>query len=176
MITINSSQLLRRIRKGVFGSADTAWLEQVRASQFVEELRTSRFRLTIHERSIGRKWEVSLARTLRAELTFRPVPDATAVLPMYIPSYIDCILLNAEDDRLTGVSTLTRLTLWPVSKPVGSLTVKSGRGFKLDRAPDGWSIKAMQPRTVKLSRAFLRQRGWQFEQLDRFLPGRDLTS
>jgi hypothetical protein len=145
-------------------------LEQIPADQFVDEIRSSRYRLTFQERRIGRKWEVSLARSLRSEMAFRSIPEAIFVSVVLLPAYLDCLMLNIEDNQLTGISRLSRLTVRPVSKPKGGLALKSGRGFKLDKTPDGWDIKPMRKRVVKLSGEFLRGRGWSFGHLKQLIP------
>src|SRR5205807_5347487 len=129
----------------------------------------SAYRITFQERRIGRKWELSLARSFRAELAFRPIPDAIFVTVRLVPAYLNCLILNVEDDSLTGISRLTRLTVWAVRKPVPGLALKSGRGFKLDHTPDGWAIKPIRPRVVKLSEQLLRERGWRFDHLQAFI-------
>jgi hypothetical protein len=169
MIAAATSELLGRIKKGILESVDTAMLEQTPANHLVDELR-SLYRITFQERRIGKKWELSLARSFRAELAFRPVPEAVFVSFLLLPSYLDCLMLNVEENYLTGISRLTRLTVWPVSKPERGLALKSGRGFKFDKTPDGWTIKPLQKRIVKLSGEFLRDRGWRFDHLERFLP------
>ena len=170
MLATWTTELLQRLRTGILDPADTTMLEQTPANQLVDELRPV-YRLTFQERRIGRKWEISLARSFRAELAIRPVPEAVFVSFLLVPAYLNCLMLNSEDDYLTGISRLTRLTVWAVSEPEGGLVLKSGRGFKLDKTPDGWAIKPMQKRVVKLSGEFLRVRGWWFDHLKQLVPG-----
>ncbi len=169
MIATRTTELLQRLRRGILDAADTTMLEQTPANHLVDELK-SVYRLTFQERRIGRKWEISLARSFRAELAIRPVPEAVFVSFLLVPAYLNCLMLNIEDDYLTGISRLTRLTAWAVSAPEAGLVLKSGRGFKLDKTPDGWAIKPMRKRVVKLSGEFLRMRGWRFDHLKQFVP------
>src|SRR5690348_2015044 len=97
--------LLEGLRKGAWAPSDASWLEQLPADQLVEELRSSRYRLTIQERHIGRKWEISLARTFRAEWIFPSIRDKDFVSMPYMPIYIECLMLNIEDNHFNGVST-----------------------------------------------------------------------
>jgi hypothetical protein len=170
MIATQTADLLQRIRKGVVDPTDTAMLERISADQFVDELRASRYRLTFQERRIGKKWEISLAHSFRAELAIRPIPEAAFVSFVLLPAYLNCVMLNIENNQLTGISRLSRLTVWAVSGPQGGLALKSGRGFKLDKAPDGWDIKPLRKRVVRLSGEFLRKRGWRFDHLKQFIP------
>lgn len=157
--------LLDRVRRGILDEADTRWLEKVPADEFVAELESSRYPVTFQERRIGAKWEKSLARSVRAELVARRKPDALFISFVLVPAYIDCLTLSMEGNHVTGVSRLTRLTAWPVKKPEPGLALRSGRGFKCDLTPDGWSMKAIGKRTVRLSSEFLRKRGWRFDHL-----------
>jgi len=169
MIALPTAALLSHLRRGTFDSADLTLLEQTSAKQLVEELRSA-YRLTFQERQIGKKWEVSVARSFRAELKFPNSPNAILASCQLVPAYLDCVMLSVEADVLTGISRMTRLTAWPVSKPEPGLALKSGPGFKLDLTPDGWSIKHLPRRIVKLSEPFLRQRGWRFDHLSHFIP------
>jgi hypothetical protein len=169
MIATRTTELLQRLRRGILDPADTTMLEQTPANHLVDELR-SVYRFTFQERRIARKWEISLARSFRAELAIRPVPEAIFVSFLLVPAYLNCLMLNIEDNYLTGISRLTRLTAWAVNEPEQGLVLKSGRGFKLDKTPDGWAIKPMRKRVVKLSGEFLRVRGWRFDHLKQFVP------
>jgi hypothetical protein len=169
MISTRTAELLQRIQRGILDPADTAMLEQTPASSLVDEVK-SVYRLTFQERRIGRKWEISLARSFRAELAVRPVPEAVFVSFVLLPAYLNCLMLNIEDNYVTGISRLTRLTAWAVSEPEVGLVLKAGSGFKLDKTTDGWDIKPMRRRAVKLSGDFLRTRGWRFDHLKQLIP------
>jgi hypothetical protein len=169
MIAMRTKELFHNLTNGRLDRADTEMLEQTSAKQLVDELR-SLYLLTFQERRIGRKWELSLARKFRAELVFRPILNAIFVSGVLVPSYLDCVMLNSEGDCVTGISRFPRLTVWPVRRPEKGLALKTGRGFKLDRTPDGWSIKPLRRRLVRLSEAFLRERGWRFDHLKHYIP------
>src|SRR5713101_5200550 len=169
MITTRTAELLQRLQRGILDPADTTMLGQTSASHLVDELR-SVYRITFQERRIGKKREIALARSFRAELAIRPLPEAVFVSFLLVPAYLNCLMLNIEDNYLTGISRLSRLTAWAVSEPEGGLVLKSGRGFKLDKTPDGWVIKPMRKRVVKLSGEFLRVRGWRLDHLKQFVP------
>ncbi len=169
MIATRTSVLLSNLRKGTLDPEDTDLLEQTPANLIVNEFRPS-FPITIQERRIGRKWELSIARSLRAELKLDPKPDGIIATFLLVPAYIDCLMLSIDDDLLTGISRQTRLAAWAIRRPEGGLAIRSGRGFKLDRTPDGWSIKPLRRRIVKLSAEFLRSRGWRFDHLMQFIP------
>jgi hypothetical protein len=170
MIATRTTEFLSHLQAGRFDQVDTAILEQTPATELVHEF-ASVYRLTFQERRIGKKWELSLARSLRAELAVRPIPDALFVSLLWVPAYLNCLMLNIEDNSVTGISRLTRLTVWAVKKPEPGLALRTGRGFKLDKTPDGWTIKPLRKRIVKLSEEFLKERGWRFDHLKQVIPG-----
>lgn len=169
MIATQTKELLRRLRLGNADAADTALLEQTHVGELVRELR-SVYRWTFQERRLKGKWEVSLARACKAELAARSIPDSLFVSFALIPVYLDCVMLSMEGDSVTGISRLSRLTVRVVRKPAPGLALTTGVGFKLDRGPDGWAVKPMRKRTVKLTEAFLRERGWRFDHLSHLTP------
>jgi hypothetical protein len=169
MIAIPIAALLQRVKTGVLDPADTAMLEQTSASQVVQELR-SIYPVVYQERRIGKKWEISMARSVRAELIRHPLGAGRLVTFRLVPVYVNCLSLSAEEDRVTGISRRSRLQAWAVSKPEPGLALKSGRGFKLDHTVDGWVMQALRGRTVRLPEHFLRTRGCRFDHLNQVVP------
>jgi hypothetical protein len=169
MISAPLTALLLHLKGGIVDPADIAMLEKMPASRLVDEIR-SEYTLPFQERLIGKKWELSLARSFRAELVFRGMADDIFMSALLLPAYVNCVMLNIEDDLVTGISRINRLTAWAVAKPERGLALRVGRGFKLDKAPDGWAIKPMRTRVVRLSEEFLRARGWRFDHLKQFVP------
>lgn len=169
MIAARTAELLHHVKCGILDAADTALLEHASARQLVDELRSA-YPVTYQERHLGKKWEISLARSFRAEMISRPFADGILVSFRLVPVYVNCLSLEVEDDTITGISRRTRLAVWAVQKPEPGLALKSGGGFKLDNMPDGWIIKPMRKRLVKLSTQFLHQRGWRFDHLKQLVP------
>ena len=120
MIAKQTQDLLRRLRKGTFENSDVTFLEHVNVLDWVAELK-SMFRLTLQERHLGPKWEVSLAKTLRTELSDRPIRNSSFFSFMVVPVYVNCLMLDMEDNAVTGISRLDRLTVRAVAKPVPGL-------------------------------------------------------
>jgi hypothetical protein len=171
MIATQTQDLLRRLRKGTKENSDLAFLEHVNGSDWIAELK-SVYPLTFQERHVRGKWEVSLASTRRPELAARPIRNSPFVSFIVVPVYVDCIMVNVEDNAVTGVSRLDRLIVRAVAKPVPGLALTTGRGFKLDKTPDGWTIKRLRRRTVRLSESFLQARGWEFDHMSLFMKTR----
>lgn len=169
MLATQTAELLQRLRAGKPEQPDVTFLEHVNANDWLTEIRTV-FRLTFQERHIRGKWEVSLARSLRTELAARPIPDSLFISFSVVPVYVNCLMINIEDNAITGVSRLDRLSVRAVAKPVPGLALTTGKGFKFDKTPDGWSIKPLRRRTVRLSESFLKARGWRFDHMSQFIP------
>jgi hypothetical protein len=169
MIATRTNDLLRRLRKGTPDKSDEGFLEQVKVSEWVDELR-SFFPITFQERHIRSKSEVSLARSIRTELAARPIPESALVSLAAIPVYVNCVMINIEDDTITAISTISRIAVRAVARPVPGLIVTSGRGFKLDKLDDSWVLKPQRNNTVRLSEDFLKTRGWRFDCLTRYVP------
>jgi hypothetical protein len=169
MTATSTDDLLHRLRDGTVDASDGAILDQVKASDWVAELR-ARFPITFQERRIRDKWELGLARSVRPELAARPVPKSTLFSYLVVPVYINCVMLSIEGESVTGVSRVRRLAVRAVSKPTPGLALTTGRGFKLDKTPDGWAVKPMGRRTVRLGENVLNARGWRFDHLSPFMP------
>ncbi len=159
-----TQDLLRRLRKGLHDDSDLTFLEHVNATDWIAELQ-SVFRITLQERQIRGKWELAFARTHRTELVARSIRNSVFFSYIVVPVYLDCLMLNVEDNAVTGISRLDRLRVRAVGKPAPGLAMTTGRGFKLDNTPDGWTIKPLRRRTVRLSQSFLQTRGWHFDQM-----------
>jgi hypothetical protein len=66
---------------------------------------------------------------------------------------------------LTELTTVQCITASPSATSTDKVTVEMGPGIKLDKMPDGWSIKQLSRQQTDLSREFLAKRGWNLELL-----------
>lgn len=170
MLTTRIDDLLPRLRTGSAEPADITVLERTKASDLLAEL-VSDYSLRFQERRVGEKWELGLARSLRHELSARVPCNSSFPIVLLIPVLRSCLLLSGEGDRVTGVVATTRLSVKPCRTSSEGLALTTGGGFKLEQAPDGWAVKPLRKRTVKLTEEFLRRRGWHFELLWQFVAG-----
>ncbi len=160
MLATPTKELLRHLRTGEISPADTDFLDRADAREFVTELRFA-FGFTFQQYRRGKKQEIALARSVRADLV-GGADDATG---RFIPAYIGCLMLSIEENRVTGISAITRLTLQMTDDPIPTWAVTTASGFKLQKMPDGWEGKRLRKRTVKLTQEFLSARGWRFGHL-----------
>lgn len=169
MLTAQTEDLLNRLKTGAFDQADIQALELTTAQEFLAHLESD-YRFRFQERRLRDKWELGVARSLRFELTALSSKGSVFPLMIVVPIYRNCVFLTSEADVITGISVATRLTVRPIRKPTPGLALALGRGFKLDRMLDGWRLKPLGRRTVKLTDEFLQKRGWRFESLQQFAP------
>lgn len=164
MLTAPIQELLRKIKAGVYEPAAVELVERTSREEFLAEF-DSEFPLRFQERWLGKKWEVGLAHSLRHEIGAFSSRKTFFPLLFLIPVFRRCLFLSGEEDHLTGIALASRLTVRPIGEAVRELALTTGKGFKLDKAPDGWSLKPVEKRTVRLSEDFLRTRGWRFDTL-----------
>jgi hypothetical protein len=168
MLTAQIEELLRKIKSGVYDPSDAEFLENASSLALLGEL-NSEFPLCFQERRLGDKWEIGLAHSLRHEVGSFSPRDAFFPVFLLVPVFRRCLFLSGQGDTVTGVALANRLSVRPIWKPDRGLALTTGRGFKLDKAPDGWSLKSVEKRAVQLGQDFLKKRGWRFDTL-RFLP------
>jgi hypothetical protein len=165
------TEILRQLRTGRFNVAEASVLDALSARELMAELQRS-YPVKFQERDIGRKHEVALARSLRYELGFgnRGVSIFSPI--RLLPVLRSCVFAGWYGDSLSEITTATSVYVKPTRKPVKGLILKMGRGFKLDKSPDGWAVNPIEGRAVNLSLEFLEKRGWQF---DVFVPFRNVV-
>jgi len=163
MLTAQTGHLLKQLKAGVSDAADIQALSSTPAQELIAEL-AGKYPVCFQERRVRDKWELGRARALRYELERRS-GDTIFPLLYLMPVLRSCLFLSGEGDSVTGISVAGRMVMRPIRKPFVGLAVTTARGFKLDKSPDGWGIKPLEKRTVRLTEEFLRQRGWQFEAL-----------
>ena len=132
---------VERLKTGTLDVSDLKTLERLKMDQLVDRL-SRRYPVRFLEGQIRNKREVGLAQRRRGR------------------KYIRCLFLTDESGRLTALSTMTFLRIRPSSHPANTVQLSSGAGFSLYRDPDGWKIKLVEERTVSLTEAALRKRGW----------------
>ena len=169
MLTAHTEDLLRRLKAGIADPADIQLIEQSLPRDFLDDL-GSVYQLRFQERHLGKKWEAGVARALRFEMASISSNGSPYPMLLVIPVFRSCLFLSGEGDAITGISVATRLRAKPIHKPCKGLALTTGRGFKLDRTPDGWQLKPLEKRTVKLSDEFLQKRGWHFDALRYLAP------
>lgn len=161
------TEYLRRLRSGSLNAEGAAFFDQFSAADFLQQVR-DHYPVVFQQRSIGRKAEHGLARSLQFELTV-PANGQQMFPPVHLfPVFRHCLLISTYDDYLSGIALAKTLRIRPSSSGPGPLVVTLGSGFKLDKMPDGWVLKTLARRSTVLSEAFLRSRGWQFDRMRPF--------
>jgi hypothetical protein len=159
-----TGELLRQLRSGNLDISSLSGLERLSARDFVSDL-SALYPLMIQERHIGTRYEVGLARSRKIELAVHRNPNTLFASVSLDPVLSKCLFVSSYDDSISEITIAASLHLHPRGGTSKHVVLKMGKGLKLDRTPDGWTLKPLQRRSVTLTEEFLSKRGWQFEAL-----------
>ena len=156
--------LLRDLRLGKLDAASAEFLAGTPLGGLVSNLLDS-FPVLFQERVVGRKREVSVARSLLFRLAAHRSPGSRFQSMEFCPVLWRCVFVSGYDDTVSEITQIGSISLRPADSARTELTLRTGRGFKVDKTPDEWILKELKPRRVNLSEEFLAKRGWKFEAL-----------
>jgi hypothetical protein len=162
-ITGQVADLLHRLRSGALQAPDAAILEQIAFDEFVSDVR-SVYPVLFQERAVGRKQELGLAQGVQFDVAAGKVLNSLFPAAHLLPVLRRCLLLSAYDNAISEITYIGTLRIRP-EWATSSVVLRMGRGCKLDRTPDGWSVKALTRRDVTLAERILADRGWKFDVL-----------
>jgi hypothetical protein len=162
MLTDQLKDTLQKLRDGKLDVTDAKVLEQIPAHQLVADLSVD-FPVVFQERVIGRKHEIGLARSVRMRPKFQALEGMPMPVLYFFPSLVSCVLVSSYDDAISEVTCIRSISLDPGKHK--AIRLRSGPGNKLDKSPDGWTIHALDRKTVRLKFDFLVKRGWNFDPL-----------
>ena len=144
--------------------ASTKFLAGTPLGDLVSNLLDS-FPVLFQERVVGRKREVGMAGSLLFRLAaHRPTGSRFQSMEFY-PVLWRCVFVSGYGDTVSEITQVASINLWPADAARTELTLRTGRGHKLDKTLDEWSKKELKPRKINLSEEFLAKRGWKFEAL-----------
>ncbi len=155
---------LRDLRLGKLDAASSKLLGGTPLGDLVSNLLDS-FPVLFQERTVGRKREVGMARSLLFRLAARRSTGSRFQSMEFYPVLWRCVFVSGYDDTVSEITQVASINLWPADTARTELTLRTGRGHKLDKTSDEWSKKKLKPRKIKLSEEFLAKRGWKFEAL-----------
>jgi hypothetical protein len=161
MLATQTKELLQQIRSGTFDVANATTLEQLSSRQFLSDLRNL-YPVLFQERRVGRKQEIGLARSLKFELSGRELSDSLFRPVILVRVLRKCLLVSTYDDSIGEITMAASIRVRPGGGASRGVILKMGRGYKLDRTPDGWVLTPLQRRSVSLTEEFLAKRGWNF--------------
>lgn len=164
MITAEARELIRRLRAGEFDPGEAEAIAKLSAGDFVSEMKAI-YPILFQEHRVGRKQEVGMARSLKFELDVRRSPGG--LFPFVGMDLVlrKCLLVNSYDDSISGITAVTSLRVRHRGGRANDAALRMGKGSTLDRFPDGWAVKPVKGRWIRLSEDFLLKRGWRFEAL-----------
>jgi hypothetical protein len=136
-----SETWVQRIKSGTLNVSDLEDLGQMNAEDVVEKLSQMYPECFLEGCQRGKR-EIGLAQSRRQE------------------TYRHCLLLTSEDGRITSLAAMTCLQIRRLLESADNWEVTCGAGFNLFHDPDGWRLKLLEERTISLSEATIRKRGW----------------
>jgi hypothetical protein len=155
---------LELLRNGTLDVSNPLSFEQLTLSSFTNDLLATHG-YVFQRRQIGRKLEIGMARKVSFQMTFQASSRSLFLNSRLYPNLVDCYLLSGYDDVLSEITWAQRLYVRPAAGQ-REVTLAFGRGYKLDKSDEGWTLKPLLRRRVKLSEQVLSQRGWQFDLLN----------
>ncbi len=167
MVSTQMKEILNQLKLGRFDLSQTAQLERFSPAEFLSDLRES-YPIVFQERQIRDKHEIGMARRISMETSARQVPGSSFLRFGIFHSVKNCVLISDYANSLSEITVLSEIRVRPKSGPSLDVIVKMGRGYKLDKTPDGWYVKQLKNRSVTISESFLLARGWRFEVFDVF--------
>jgi hypothetical protein len=165
------SDVLKRLRSGERDAGFEAVLEQMSPEEFIAQIRES-YPVLFQERHIGRKHEVGMAQAVRFEFSSHQPSDSLFPVVQLAPILWRCVFVSSYDNSISEVTVTKSIRARPAWRVANEAVLKLGSGFKLDKGPDGWTLKSVERRASILSNEFLRKRGWKFEVLQPLLAKR----
>jgi hypothetical protein len=156
--------LLRDLRLGKLDAASAELLAGRPYGDLVFDLLQS-FPVLFQERTVGRKREVGMARSLLFRLAAHRSPGSRSQSMEFCPVLWRCVFVSGYGDAVSEITQLASISVRPAETARTELTLRTGRGFKVDKTSDEWLVKELRPRKVNLSEEFLARRGWKFEAL-----------
>jgi DNA-binding transcriptional LysR family regulator len=163
MLTGEFRGLLHELGSGKLSAATAEFLAGVPLDDLVSDLRTS-YPVLFQERSISRKREVGVARSIRLELAAHQLATSPFQAIHLLPVLWRCVLVSSYDNVISELTAISSITVRP-SRTTGEVILRMGRGYKLDRTPDEWVVRPLKRQRVALSEEFLRKRGWKFQAM-----------
>jgi hypothetical protein len=167
MLTGTLKNDLMQITRGTLDTSAPLSFDQISGKSLIDEI-SADFPFVFQRRDQGQKHEVAMARKVSYELAFKKLPNTLFRGARLLPILSRCFLLSMYDDKISEVTWANRILVVPVAGKGNEIALKFGSGFKLDRSPDGWTLKPLLRRKVVLSESFLKKRGWQFDVLPPF--------
>jgi len=165
------SDVLNRLRSGNLDAESVAILEHVSAEEFIAGLGET-YPVLFQERLIGRKREVGMARAVRFECFERQPSKSCFPVWHLVPILWKCVFVSAYDNAISEVTTARSVHVRPTRTAADEAVLKLASCRKIDKTPDGWTVKSVKHRPTTLSGEFLRKRGWKFDVLQPFPSSR----
>ena len=162
MSSTEVQEILHQLRLGHIKPYQMSRLDRLAPDELISDLSRS-YPVVFQERTIRDKHEIGMARKIALETVARHVPGSVFSRYRIVRAIKHCVLVSSYGDSLSEITVLSEIRVRPKNGPSFEVAITTSRGHKLDRTPDGWSIKPLKHRSVTFSESFLLARGWRFE-------------
>jgi hypothetical protein len=149
---------LQSLRTGRRDQALTVYLDQVSARALIAGLKAA-YSVVFQERTVEQKHEIGMSQERKYVLQHSGDEIPAIAAPA---SLVHCLFISDYHDKVSEITWAGRIQ---VRNAPGGLALTYGKGYKLDRTVDGWTIKPLRIRNVTLSEELLSARGWKFDAL-----------
>jgi hypothetical protein len=167
MISTDIQEVLNQLKLGRFDRSQVDSLDRLSPVELIADLRGTH-PIVFQERRIRDKHEIGLARKVGLQTVAAKIPGSRFFRFDIILSIKSCLFISSYSESLSELTVLSDIRVRPKGGPNQDVILKMGLGHKLDKTPDGWSVKPLKSRPVKLSESLLVDRGWRFEVLEPF--------
>jgi hypothetical protein len=168
---LRMTDVLNRLRSGNPDAESIAVLDHLSADEFIAGLGEA-YPIVFLERRIGRKHEIGMARAVRFECIERKPSKSSFPLWQLVPVLCKCVFASAYDNVIGEITTAASLHVRPAWTASNEAMLRLGHCRKIDKTPDGWTVKSIKHQATTMSGDLLRKRGWKFEVLQPFLAKR----
>ncbi len=167
MTTTFLKDVIKSLNQPNFDLSQAEALASCDRSFLVEQFGAS-FPVVFLERSIGQKRELGMAREIALAMVSWRVPGSRFQRQWLVPLLKHCLFMSHYCENLGGLTLVSSIRVEPSRNDALEVTLRTRRGWKLDKGPDGWSLKPVPSSKVTLSEALLEARGWKFERFGVF--------
>ena len=167
MISAEIQGMLNQLKIGTFDLSQTARLDAMSPVELISNL-SDTYPIVFQRRQIRDKHEIGMARKISLETAARRLPGSNFSRYDIFPSIKNCVFISHYANALSEITVVTSIRVRPLGGPTLEVGLKTSRGHKLDKTPDGWIVKQLKSRSVTLSESFLLARGWNFEVFGMF--------
>jgi hypothetical protein len=162
------AEIMDRLQSRQLSVDDGETLSTIPWTTVIADLR-NRYPVVFQERVVGSKEEIGLCSSIRATAPAKNGAESPFVAADTVPLLENCVFLSSYHGKLSELTTIKSITVFP-GRHADDFNIRMEAGIKLDRTPDGWSVKRLNDQQSELSTDFMQKRGWKLPLIFPHLP------